>query len=188
MSQGDKCMTTAGSPIQLRQVLEVILQDYQLPLNGDHGISHWARVLENGRRLSPETGADLEVVSLFAVLHDSCRINEYGDPNHGPRAARYAETLRGQVFDLNDEAFELLQLACAGHTLQKHDPHPTIQTCWDSDRLDLGRVGIEPDPHWLGTAPARRRETILWADGRACLRHIPELVVTEWGLDPGALR
>ena len=25
----------------------------------------------------------------------------------------------------------------------------TIQTCWDSDRLDLGRVGIFPSPKYL---------------------------------------
>jgi uncharacterized protein len=25
----------------------------------------------------------------------------------------------------------------------------TIQTCWDADRLDLGRVGIFPSPKFL---------------------------------------
>lgn len=32
----------------LRPILHAILQDYALPLNGDHGVAHWARVLENG--------------------------------------------------------------------------------------------------------------------------------------------
>ena len=31
----------------------------------------------------------------------------------------------------------------------------TVQTCWDADRLDLGRVGIVPRPDRLCTAHAR---------------------------------
>jgi uncharacterized protein len=27
----------------------------------------------------------------------------------------------------------------------------TIQSCWDADRLDLGRVGIEPSKQYLST-------------------------------------
>lgn len=26
-----------------------------------------------------------------------------------------------------------------------------VQACWDADRLDLGRVGIIPDPERMGT-------------------------------------
>ena len=57
-------------------VLKTVLEDYALSLNGDHGVGHWARVFENGLRLAEETGAIVEVVSLFAVLHDSRRQNE----------------------------------------------------------------------------------------------------------------
>lgn len=71
--------------MNLLPVLNAILKDYTLPLDGDHGVAHWARVLENGLRLAEKTRADVEVVSLFAVLHDSRRINEFGDPD--PRAA-----------------------------------------------------------------------------------------------------
>ena len=38
-------------------VLKTVLEDYALPLNGDHGVVHWARVLENGLRLAEDTGA-----------------------------------------------------------------------------------------------------------------------------------
>jgi hypothetical protein len=34
--------------MNLKPILQVILEDYALPLNGDHGVAHWARVLENG--------------------------------------------------------------------------------------------------------------------------------------------
>src|SRR5262249_56457260 len=131
-----------------------------------HGITHWARVLENGRRLATETAADLAVVALFAVLHDSQRVNEGSDPDHGPRAAEFAVQTRGTLFDLPDREFALLHRACAGHTHERTHPDPTIQTCWDADRLDLGRVGIVPHPNRLGTDVAKRPEVIKWADGR----------------------
>jgi hypothetical protein len=76
-------------------ILHAILEEYVLPWDGDHGIAHWARVLENGLRLAEETGANIEVVQLFAILHDSQRVNKGGDPDHGPRAAVFALDLRG---------------------------------------------------------------------------------------------
>ena len=82
-------------------VLKPVLEDYALPLNGDHGVSHWARVLENGLRLAEDTGANVKVISLFAVIHNSRRQNEGTDPEHGPRAAEFAVELRGSVFDLD---------------------------------------------------------------------------------------
>ena len=57
-------------------IVQAVLEWYPLPLESVHGVVHWARVLENGRRLSGETGANIEVVELFAVLHDSRRLNE----------------------------------------------------------------------------------------------------------------
>src|SRR3954471_16336201 len=148
-------------------VLHAVLEEYVLPWNGDHGVAHWARVLENGLRLAEETGADIQVVELFAVLHDSRRISEAIDPDHGLRAAEFAPTLRGHLFDLPEHEFRLLHRACAGHTHERTHPDVTIQTCWDADRLDLGRVGITPHPRYLCTEVAKRPATIRWADGRA---------------------
>jgi uncharacterized protein len=68
--------------------------------------------------------------------------------------------LRGLLFDLQDTAFRLLHRACAGHTHEQTHTDITIQTCWDADRLDLGRVGITPDPKYLCTEAAKREETI----------------------------
>ena len=169
--------------MNLKPVLKAILKDYSLPLGGDHGVAHWARVLENGLRLAKETEANVEVVSLFAVLHDSRRIHEDSDPEHGPRAAEFATELRGRVFDLEDHEFRLLYRACKGHTHEPNHPDVTIQTCWDSDRLDLGRVGIMPHPSRLCTDVAKRPETIKWANGRAKSHVVPIFVLEEWGIE-----
>jgi uncharacterized protein len=169
--------------LNIPSILRAVLEDYPLPWDGDHGVAHWARVLENGRRLVQETGAVAEVVELFAILHDSRRINEFTDPDHGPRAAEFAKTLRGRLFELPDHEFGLLHRACAGHTHERTHPDVTIRTCWDSDRLDLGRVGITPHPQYLCTEVAKRPETILWADGRAEMGVVPGFVEAEWGID-----
>jgi uncharacterized protein len=160
-------------PLNLTLVLHAVLEEYTLPWDGPHGIAHWARVLENGLRLAPETGALIEIV----------RVSEGGDPDHGPRAAELSRELRGVVFDLPDREFGLLHRACAGHTHERTHRDVTIQTCWDADRLDLGRVGIMPEPAYLCTEVARRPETIRWAVGRATRGVIPKLVKTEWGIE-----
>jgi uncharacterized protein len=173
-------------PLDVRSILHAVLEGYALPWEGDHGVAHWARVLENGVRLAEESGADVEVVRLFALLHDARRVNEHTDPDHGPRAAEFAGSLRGRLFDLADPAFERLHRACHGHTHERTHPDVTIRTCWDADRLDLGRVGITPDPARLGTDVARRPETIRRADGRARFRVVPEFVREEWRIDLAA--
>ncbi|MBX7105382.1 MAG: hypothetical protein K1X57_14960 [Gemmataceae bacterium] len=169
--------------MDLRPLLKAILSDETLPVDGDHGVAHWARVLENGLRLAEETGANVRVVSLFAVLHDSRRIYGNHDPEHGPRAARFAATIRGRHFELPDHEFRLLVRACEGHTHELTHLDITIQTCWDSDRLDLGRVGIGPHPSRLCTEVAKRPDMIKWADGRASLGVVPKVVMEEWGID-----
>jgi uncharacterized protein len=169
-------------------ILHAVLEEYVLPWDGDHGIAHWARVLENGLRLAEETGADIEVVQLFAALHDFQRINEGADPKHGPRAAQFASSLPGIMFDLPEHEFRLLHRACAGHTHERTHSNVTIQTCWDADRLDLGRVGITPHPSLLCTAVAKRADILRWADGRASLGVIPEFVKAEWGINLEAYR
>lgn len=169
----------------LHSLISRILQDQIVSWQGIHGLSHWGRVYENGMRLSDESGADRRVVELFAFFHDSQRFNEGSDPGHGHRGAEYAKTLRGEFFDLPDNAFELLYVACRDHTDKITHKDVTIQTCWDSDRLDLGRVGVTPDLEFLSTDVARRRDTIRWAHSRAVNETVPDIVASFWHLRGG---
>ena len=120
-----------------------------------HGPDHWKRVERNGLLLATRTGADTTVVRLFAVFHDSRRENDGWDKGHGARGAELATTLLGDLFDLPDDTFALLHYACTWHTDGQYHPDPTIGTCWDADRLDLGRVGIIPAPGFMSTPFAR---------------------------------
>ena len=126
------------------------------PEGSIHGPVYWRRVLRNGLLLATRTGADPLVVRLFAVFHDSRRVNDMTDPDHGVRGAKYAAELRTQaMFNATDEQFALVQEACNGHTDGLHHHDPTVGTCWDADRLDLGRCGFVPDAHFMSTGFAR---------------------------------
>ncbi len=148
-----------------------ILEDYALPRQGVHGVAHWARVLENGRRLASLTaGVDLDVIELFAVFHDSRRVNEAIDWGHGRRGGELAQRLRNEHFELEDERFAMLKYACDEHTSGRTDAAPTVQVCWDADRLDLGRAGIQPSPARLCTPEAKDPQVIAWAYQRSLAR------------------
>lgn len=164
------------------ELVRTVLGRYALPLNGTHGVSHWARVHEIGTRLAPQTGARLEVVQLFALLHDSQRVNEGHDPDHGARAADFAASIRGELPALSDHDFELLRFACTWHTHGMTRGDVTVRTCWDSDRLDLGRVGIRPAPDRLCTEAARDPDTIRWAHARGWERDWPAWLEERWGV------
>ena len=129
-----------------------------------HGESHWQRVAAAGLALLPETpDADPALVFLFALFHDSMRLNDDHDPLHGPRGAALARELRGEAFDLEAAEMGLLGFACEEHTNGGVGPDPTVGVCWDADRLNLWRVGIRPSPRLLSTEAARSGERILWA-------------------------
>jgi uncharacterized protein len=166
-----------------QRLVQRILAQYYLPMTGIHGVSHWARVFENGTRVALKTGAKVEIVQLFALFHDAKRFNEGRDPDHGRRGADYVKALRASnVLNLSDEDFDLLYTACTYHTdgLTEHDV--TVQACWDADRLDLNRVGILPVASRLCTSAAKSPELLSWANERAAKRFLPELVSTEWDI------
>ena len=129
-----------------------------------HGEDHWRRVAAAGLALLPETSAaDPALVFLFALFHDSMRLNDGHDPQHGPRGARLAGELRGEAFALDDGRMGLLEFACEEHTNGGVSSDPTVGVCWDSDRLNLWRVNIRPDLRWLSTEAARSENSIGWA-------------------------
>jgi uncharacterized protein len=149
------------------QVVHAAKRRFTLELHGIHGVSHWQRVRENGLRVAKRTGANPLLVELFAFLHDCCREDDNTDPGHGERAAEFAAGLRGTLIHLADADFTLLYLAIRDHELGMTRGDITVLTCWDADRLDLGRVDIRPEPRYLCTDVAKEEATIEWAYKRS---------------------
>jgi uncharacterized protein len=159
------------------ELIVAVKEQLRINWRGIHGISHWARVYENGLLLAAHTGADTRVVELFALFHDSRRLNEGPDPEHGPRGAQLAAQLREHYFQIPDDAFRLLVTACRLHTSETTHTDPTVQTCFDADRLDLGRIGKTPDPRLLSTRAAKDPEIIAWAVRQSVTGVVPDNIL-----------
>ena len=143
-------------------LLRRIKQNYTLDWYGTHGVYHWFRVWQNGIRLSRQAGVNQPVVELFSIFHDSQRLTEDTDHGHGSRGADLALQFRKYI-DLSDDGFELLLEACRLHTTAKSHHTITVQVCFDSDRLDIGRAGIKPVPELLCSPLPKNRNIIEWA-------------------------
>jgi len=97
-------------PMVTSHLIDAIRSQFRIDWHGRHGINHFARVYDIGMKLCRQNGANCNVVGLFAIFHDSGRINEHTDPGHGRRGAAIAERLRAQYLPkLTDGEFLLLQ-------------------------------------------------------------------------------
>ncbi len=150
-----------------KSLMKFARQRFALDWDGYHGVSYWARVRHNGLLLAEHTGANAKVVEYFAFIHDLGRENEHHDPEHGHRAAEIATQLAGDLIDVTAAELRLLQHACTWHSDGHLEADITVMTCWDADRLDLGRVGIRPDPQRLCTEVAKNPEMVIEAYERS---------------------
>jgi uncharacterized protein len=142
----------SGEHVDFRFLWQTLSARFRLGPESLHGPNHWQRVEKHGVRLAAATpDADLMVVRLFAVFHDAERVNESVDPEHGLRAAKLAARKHGTWFRITDEQLRVLSEACRFHADGDTSDDPTIGCCWDADRLDLPRVGIEPHRDLMST-------------------------------------
>jgi uncharacterized protein len=149
------------------RLIEFARSEFRLDWDGIHGAPHWSRVRHNGLLLAEHTGANTRVVEYFAFIHDLGRENDHRDPEHGNRAALIAENIAGDLIDVSAQELQLLMEACCGHSDGHIVADVTVMTCWDADRLDLGRVGIRPDPGRLCNEVARHPDLLLDAYERS---------------------
>lgn len=154
-----------------KDLIKLIRSEFVLDWYGIHGVSHWARVRINGLKLAELTGAKVKIVELFAFLHDSKRKNENRDKDHGLRAAEFAYQINDSFLFLDKKDLDLLTFACTHHSAGILEGDITVQTCWDADRLDLGRIGIRPNPQYLCTKTAKRVEIIEWAYNKSRIEY-----------------
>jgi uncharacterized protein len=160
----------------VHKALAVVRPQFRLHLEGGiHGLPHWSRVWFHGRELAASVDVDPAVLAWFAFLHDSQRHNDGYDPRHGHRAADFAVRLKkeGVITELEPATFERLCEAMRLHSEGHTDGDAVLQACWDADRLDLGRVGIQPHPARLCTPHAKRgpviRTAVRMSEGQARL-------------------
>lgn len=143
-------------------VKDHVLGKFDQQLLGEfHGPDHWARVCVHGHAVARSLAVDPLIAHIFAWVHDSQREDEGIDPEHGLRAANFVADQRSALFSfLDDGQVEQLKHACRLHSDGMTEAEAVVQSCWDADRLDLWRVGIEPHPTRLCTPYAKQRQVI----------------------------
>lgn len=99
-----------------RQLMRVARQQFRLEWQGIHGVPHWARVRWNGLTLAAVNGARVDVVEVFALLHDSHRHHDGPDREHGARAADFALKLSRELLQLDRSGLELPMYAMRYHS------------------------------------------------------------------------
>ena len=156
----------------VKACLALTMPQFRLDINhGWHGVGHWARVWRNGLELCEVMELDPKVPCLFAFFHDSQRYDEGMDDMHGARACEWLDRLNYQgklaPFELELFEYNLLLRAIGGHSKGGTEEDPIVQVCWDSDRLDLGRVGTMPLAQYLCTDHAKHPDTIRRAYNRS---------------------
>lgn len=156
----------------IKACLELVEPQFRLDINhGWHGVGHWARVWRNAQELCEVMELSPVVPCAFAFLHDSQRFDEGMDSEHGPRAVDWLDRLyrSGKLGPLNLDLreYKLLVRAIEGHSNGETEAHSLVQICWDSDRLDLGRVGTMPLAQYLCTPHAKKQSTIEAAYARS---------------------
>jgi uncharacterized protein len=150
-----------------KKYIDFLRDHFRLDWDGTHGAPHWARVRANGLMLAEQTGADPYVIEVFAFIRDVERVSGASDPDHGLRASRLAVELNTEYFQLSSSQLQQLVTACEGHSYSQTTGNMTVLTCWDSDRLDLGRIGIKTCPSRPCTDEAKQSSMIEWAYRRS---------------------
>ena len=139
----------------MEKIIKKIKQELQISPDSIHAESHWNQVAAFGEYIAKKEGLNSRLIRLFAYFHDSRRYNDSFDPKHGPRAAEYIKTFKLTELCINKKEREQLIFACRYHTYEEKTEDRDILACWDSDRLDLPRVGITVDPYRLFTDTAK---------------------------------
>jgi HD superfamily phosphodiesterase len=141
------------APLPLQPLLEAVHADATGASSPLHGEEHWLCVAATGLALlEPEPLADPLVVLCFGLLHDTMRLNDGYDPEHGRRAAGFARGLHANgLLPLEDFQLAELEDALARHADGQRSELPTTGVCWDADRLHLPRVGTAPRRDLLST-------------------------------------
>jgi len=79
---------------------------------------------------------------------------------------------------MSDQEKQLLSYACEYHSKGLVEGDLTVRTCWDADRLDLGRGGQRPDTKKLCTSIARQAPFFEQAYQRAIYQQMSKAVDT----------
>ncbi len=115
-----------------------------------HGFDHVLRVLEMAERIGREMGADLEILSAAALLHDAAGAAPSATGEGGSRQTHEAASAEFAGLVLQEEGWSEDRIEAVTHCIRAHryrgrEAPSTLeaQILFDADKLDvLGAFGI----------------------------------------------
>ena len=91
----------------------------------------------------------------------------------------YAESMNHNHYSLTGSQLDKLCHAIRHHSGGRVHPDETVQSCWDGDRLDLGRVGITPSPLYMSDHAAKHiKKAYAWS------RSVSSYSDRDFGIEP----
>lgn len=124
---------------------------------GIHGRGHWLKVASTAYLIASKVGGDTDVAMLFGVYHDCRRLDDGIDKDHGLRASELIQDHFDKGWlSISEGQRYVLQHACKYHSDGLTAGDLTTASCWDADRLDLPRVGVQTDARYLTTDVAKK--------------------------------
>ena len=115
--------------------------------DGVHDFDHIQRVYQMCRRLAKEEGADMEIVSAAALLHDATdsKAGTSARDNHHLTSADFAARVLAEK-GWSAERIDAVQHCIRAHRFRAREERPATleaQVLFDADKLDvLGAVGV----------------------------------------------
>lgn len=128
--------------------------------NGCHDLEHTERVLKNALHIAKKEGANIEIVTLAALLHDVGRKEELRlkkticHAEIGAKIAKEILTKHNYPSDKIDKIVHCIET----HRFRKNNPPLTLEAkcIFDADKLDsIGAVGIGRAFMFAGEAGAK---------------------------------
>ena len=138
-------MKYPDDPFDKNSLLEEIMPLYD-GKDPAHDFSHALRVCRNARLIGEKGGADMQVVTLAALLHDAgsgSKLREKSAESEARKLAIAEEFLKKR--DLSEDVIKRVLYAVEVHSFSKGIEPATLEAkvLQDADRLDaIGAIGI----------------------------------------------
>ena len=142
----------------METIIEKIKQEarkYLEDMPPSHDWSHTERVYNLAVEIAEKEGANLLIIQLAALLHDTGRKKEMEDPeniDHSKVSSEIAKAIL-ERYQINSDVAEQILHCIASHRFRNNCKPETLEAkvLYDADKLDcIGAIGVARAYAWVG--------------------------------------
>ena len=130
--------------MDLLEEVKLIVQKELISINSCHEWEHTERVYNLAMLIGKKEGADLEILSLAAILHDIGRKDDDGIIDHAERGAVLAQEIL-ERYNYPQEKIDKICHCIKVHRYRNNNIPESLEAkiLYDADKLDaIGAIGI----------------------------------------------